>query len=379
MAATIQIQHASFIRHRRLPSDPLNESIYNLVTRPEDDRPPPLFKSRFSQHVRQEHFNSRRSGKGGNDGNFAPLSSSSWSPASVMERERPGTDGAGGGLAGIGKAIAKKRDSKIGVPSKQSVLDHPRVVPKTSTGLYVSSQKPSSLRTDKRKSDYSSSSTTVTKSRTKIAQKRQQLQKAHRPPKQHSDVIQTNRPISKPTSGRIAMAAEKRSNASTPVVADPLRWDNVAADEAEAEILQKFKDGLHISPEATYQQTHEDEVPEELESTADAEEELEKALPMSNLVLPAREMESTTLHSLSFQNKRKLRPHVAPGNSPTLHPNGARIPTVTTSGQNNGARRMLPEAERLAILAGLKANHGAILEMYQRMSVSVDTVSKMNR
>ncbi|KAI8849871.1 hypothetical protein BC829DRAFT_177181 [Chytridium lagenaria] len=42
------------------------------------------------------------------------------------------------------------------------------------------------------------------------------------------------------------MAAEKRSNASTPVVADPLRWDNVAADEAEAEILNKFQ-GFRVS------------------------------------------------------------------------------------------------------------------------------------
>ncbi|KAJ3115529.1 hypothetical protein HDU96_000476 [Phlyctochytrium bullatum] len=174
MAATIQTHHAPFPRHRRLPSDPLNESIYNLVTKPEDDRPPPLYRSRFAQQVRAEHLankrggNAQKGGQGGSSGSFdagpLPLSSSSWSPGMVSPPNhgsnggsRPGTvhEGlAGGGLAGGAmKLLPKKAPAKQAAPAQKAV-------PKTSTGLYFTAQGARSsaipIRSDKIKAEKAS-------------------------------------------------------------------------------------------------------------------------------------------------------------------------------------------------------------------------------
>ncbi|KAJ3214440.1 hypothetical protein HDU67_001680 [Dinochytrium kinnereticum] len=166
------------------------------------------------------------------------------------------------------------------------------------------------------------------------------------------------------------MAAEKRSNASTPVVADPSRWDHIAADEAEAEILQRFRtikidDASQplkclssVSPVPQLRRD-EEEVPEELD---EGDEGGESGGPL-------REMAS-----YAVGNRRRVRV----GGGDVSVGGAERIPNVVGA-QGGGNRRMLPEAERLAILAGLKANHGALMELYNRMSVTVDTVSKMNR
>ena len=129
-------------RHKRIPSDPLNESIYNLALRPGgglDDRPK-LYKSKFANQIRAEHLASKRgiTINGMSGINSGLLISSS------------------GGLAGVslvGVKSSKNKTSKTGsyliflnfiflikwhkIVDSTSHPNHPRVVQRTSTGLHI--------------------------------------------------------------------------------------------------------------------------------------------------------------------------------------------------------------------------------------------------
>ncbi|KAI9336178.1 hypothetical protein BDR26DRAFT_865289 [Obelidium mucronatum] len=292
MAATVQINPTTRSR-RRIPSDPMDENIYNMVLRPGiEDRPPPLYKSKFAHHVRSEHLKARRTVS---------------NPAAIpLERDH----------------IAR---SAIPV-----------------SGIIKSSVKAgfkSSSKSEKEKNGKSTTTTAKQKDPTKI----------HAPKS-------VTKPISKPTSGRIAMAAERRSNAATPVVADPNSWDHIAAEAGDEPPppVPVVKKTLNY-----------EEVPEELiEHWEPFNQDTDEGLGRQSSPTP-REMETGSVRKQGIK-----KGGVAKGSAPIL------------SGSNIGGgnrRRMLPEAERLAVLAGLKSNYQSLMGIYNRLSVADDTVSKRNR
>ncbi|KAJ3019536.1 UNVERIFIED_CONTAM: camp-dependent protein kinase catalytic subunit [Siphonaria sp. JEL0065] len=290
MAATVQINPSSRSRRSRIPSDPLEENIYNLVLRPGiEDLPPPLYKSKFAHAVRSKHLKARRTMS---------------NPASVSDTLH----------------IAKSAIPVAGVNRKESKAVKER------TGVNTKSKK------------------VPTKDVTNITT-----------PKAVS------KPISKPTSGRIAMAAERRSNAATPVVADPCAWDHLAANP-EA----NHHEHTH-QPNSKTKKTY-DEVPEELiehwEPFSPDIDEDGRAI-CRNSSPPPTEMETGA-----------VRKHGVKKQAATKSNN-----VVATSGSIGGGnrRRMLPEAERIVVLAGLKSNYQSLMGIYGRLSVSDDTISKRNR
>ncbi|KAJ3173399.1 putative choline transporter, neither null mutation nor overexpression affects choline transport [Irineochytrium annulatum] len=405
MAATAS--HLPAPRHRRIPSDPLNESIYNLVIRPGDDRPPPLFKSKYATQVRAEHMASRR------------ITNSQLAKSLGLVPDGGGGGGGGGGMAGSGEkfmsgGFLNGKGMTLASSKEKAVVKepvHPRMVPKTSTGLHMtikSGKGPDAA---------------------KKAQMIRDIRAGGKNPKVpiKGAVQRKGKPISKPTSGRIALAAERRSNASTPtVVADPSRWDNVAADEAEAEMLQRYEQ-LHLSNDvdpsaearndssvmphdaiayaklaaAVSQEpvrhdsgngssrahttgaafVDEDEVPEELVAPWGnvAEDSYESGYHEPKQPRPLQEMSSSGATSHHPSRARKVRAGAGGGAAFNANANKDGGDRKSVNAQGGVARRMLPENERLAILAGLRANHRSLMELYHRMSVSVDTVSKINR
>lgn len=52
-SSSISVRRHQFPKHYRIPSNPIEESVYTLV-RPKRDVPPPLFKSRFADTVKTE-------------------------------------------------------------------------------------------------------------------------------------------------------------------------------------------------------------------------------------------------------------------------------------------------------------------------------------
>jgi hypothetical protein len=157
-------------RHNRIPSDPLEESIYNLVLRPGiDDKPPALYKSKFAKIVRAEQAD-RRNAPGSSSS--SPLSKS----ISVITSKR-GNAGLVGivapaegfikNLNGVKEAVKIKAKFPKDIVSakaaaakaaalmvKEGVLrgprkdhddgdvegkeaNHPSVVPRTTMGLHV--------------------------------------------------------------------------------------------------------------------------------------------------------------------------------------------------------------------------------------------------
>ncbi|ORY30895.1 hypothetical protein BCR33DRAFT_724127 [Rhizoclosmatium globosum] len=292
MAATI-ISHARTSR-RRIPSDPLDESIYNMVLRPGiEDRPPPLFKSKFAQHVRSEHMKARRT---------VSLPSGPI-PEQIARSAIP--------ISGMVKNASVKSVSKEGkvkakatASPEKAIKQHANRVNKTSS-------------TAKPKKAVS----------TKIPA-----------PKSVS------KPISKPTSGRIAMAAERRSNAATPVVADTNAWDHLAADAAES--TSPLKKGVNY-----------EEIPEELiEHWEPFENDVDEAgRVMRRSSPPPTEMESGAVRKQAIKKNQSNKS------------GSMAMPAGSIGGGNR--RRMLPEAERLASLLGI----------YNRLPVATDTVSKINR
>ncbi|KAJ3062691.1 hypothetical protein HDU99_005128, partial [Rhizoclosmatium hyalinum] len=163
-----------------------------------------------------------------------------------------------------------------------------------------------------------------------------------------------SKPISKPTSGRIAMAAERRSNAATPVVADTNAWDHLAADAAES--TSPLKKGVNY-----------EEVPEELiEHWEPFENDVDEAgRVMRKSSPPPTEMESGAVRKQAIKKNQSNKS------------GSMAMPAGSIGGGNR--RRMLPEAERLAVLAGLKSNYQSLLGIYNRLPVATDTVSKINR
>ncbi|KAJ3074029.1 hypothetical protein HDU98_012322 [Podochytrium sp. JEL0797] len=323
MAATIQINATIGSKpaaRRRVPSDPFEENIHNMVLRPSvhggiEDRPAPLYKSKFAHHVRTEHLKSRCvvSNPVGSVPDIAR--SAVYFPArgGGSVRNAPvAVKISGGGKVEVGKALTSSTP-------KQIKLKTGRVSSKTS-GI-------------KGKKDVS-----------KIPA-----------PKSVS------KPISKPTSGRIAMAAERRSNASTPVVADPNSWDNLAADAAE----RSQRATSPLKQEVNYE-----EVPEELIEQWDPfSQDIDAyggAGVMRKSSPPPTEMET------GIVRKHGGNKEVKPAKSFVSQNSGSSI-------GGGSRRRMLPEAERFAVLAGLKSNYQSLLGIYNRLPVATDTVSKINR
>jgi hypothetical protein len=162
------------------------------------------------------------------------------------------------------------------------------------------------------------------------------------------------------------MAAERRSNASTPVVADPTSWDNVLANEAEADFLaDQMKQSLNLQESKMnnhYEEDIAEEVPEELESQADTSEEFvsrhggRSAGPITEMSTGPVKIKRTGPTSNNIQPKAYM-----------------------ISGSGSSKRRLLPEVERLAILAGLRANFDSLMGIYGRISLGSDTVSTLNR
>ncbi|KAI8610399.1 calmodulin-binding-domain-containing protein [Chytriomyces sp. MP71] len=327
MAATIQITPSSRGR-RRIPSDPLDESIYNMVLRPGiEDRPPPLYKSKFASHVRAEHLAARRT------------------------MSNPGMGVAGGRsatVAGLVRASGVKKGGVsvgMGVKSESArVASGSSSVDKDGLGRSVGSANANA--------NGSISKVSMSKFPKQFSRmKRDPSTKIHAPKK-------VSKPISKPTSGRIAMAAERRSNASTPVVADPLAWDHLAADAAES-----------TRPKVC-------EVPEELI------EQWEPFAPdvddghMRRSSPPPTEMSTGAVSRKTGVKKGSLAAHS--GKIFNAHPTNA-VGSGAGGIGGGSKRRMLPEAERLAVLAGLKSNYQSLQSIYNRLPMATDTVSKINR
>ncbi|KAJ3307943.1 hypothetical protein HDU76_004234 [Blyttiomyces sp. JEL0837] len=500
MAATIQVHHAPIPRHRRIPSDPLNESIYNLVLRPGiDDRPPPIYKSKYAGQVRAEHLAARR-GVAGSHGNIAAVAAAAAAAgngtsvfvagslpvgvgfggmADAAERGFGGMGGGSGGLTGTKKAVKKgvKLSGQSKLTKSSSVVNN-----------LVSKQNAKKVGGTSRakKADDASRST-------------------------------VQKPITKPTAGRIALAAERRSNASTPVVADPTTWDHLAADEAELDRISQLKisngpsshrddsrnnhyhSELHAShyqqqhqqnhvnsnahhshqqqlyshhqhhpesdsihqhhqqqqqqlhhshqqqqqyPHQYYEQQHHhqqqtiDEVPEELEISPstqddynytypyDDEPNMNKQQHTTHNDAPPTEMSSSSTrrnqHPKRDPTTKKKFPtgavfNAAANSNAANHSKrstgtgGATSPSGTVrsdgsgsgslyyqqqqqqqqnrstmsmggvSGAGGNARRLLPEGERLAILAGLRSNYESLMALYNRLPVTTDTASKISR
>ncbi|KAJ3198886.1 hypothetical protein HDU82_000901 [Entophlyctis luteolus] len=254
-------QHSIGAAVAGIPSDPLDESVYNMVVRP-GARAAPLYKSKYAKAVRSEH-------------------------AAVRGAAR-----AAGAAAG----------------------DVPAAVEKSGG--------------------------------------------AHAKPRAIA-AVPASKPISQPTSGRIALAAERRSTATTPVVADPSAWDNMVADSAEP-----------VFPANMSLRCQLEEVPEELldnwepfvDNNATDEPVERKSSP------PPTEMASGAVR----KHGSKKAQHAKVCNS-----------SISTSGAaanaGSGRRRLLPEAERFALLAGLKANYNSLMGIYNRLPVTTDTISKINR
>ncbi|KAJ1559035.1 hypothetical protein HK405_012251, partial [Cladochytrium tenue] len=57
----------------------------------------------------------------------------------------------------------------------------------------------------------------------------------------------------------------------------------------------------------------------------------------------------------------------------------APVRTTGVAGAGGAPRRLLPESERVAVLAGLRTNHQALLGVYNRLPVTNDTTAKANR
>ncbi|KAJ3257851.1 camp-dependent protein kinase catalytic subunit [Chytriomyces hyalinus] len=347
------------VRNRqRIPSDPLNESIYNMVLRPQQqggnrgistqDRPSPLYKSKFASHVRAEHLAARRT-----------MSNPTYSAGPVGESyqdavARGSLGGVDGSKTGVVSGLVRGGKVKGGGAGKTVAI---RV---SSQGI----ERDSIARA-------AGASNLPTDPSTRIL--------APKP---------VTKPISKPTSGRIALAAERRSNASTPVVADPCAWDHLAADAAEEPFLksrilqqqqqqqqQQQKSKLALGQESN-EQDKEVEVPEELIDhwepfAADADE----AVAVRRRSSPP----PTEMSSLGGVSTRK--------NASINKKNGAGAGGKVFHANHNGnggigggnKRRMLPEAERIAVLAGLKSNYHSLQAIYNRLPVAMDSISKINR
>ena len=83
---------------------------------------------------------------------------------------------------------------------------------------------------------------------------------------------------------------------------------------------------------------------------------------------------SFSTHSHHYQNHNHHATNYMQPTQPTGHQ------TDRQRGLHHaGGRRVLPEGERLVILAGLKSNYNSMMNIYQRLSVSVDSITKINR
>jgi hypothetical protein len=199
------------------------------------------------------------------------------------------------------------------------------------------------------------------------------------------------KPISKPSSGRIALAAERRSTNATPVVADPTTWDNVAADEAEAEIRARIE-SMHIKMQ--HDGGQKDTQPSSMpfvdslrRETRKSQEDFEvpEELVESGVTGGLDEQPLTEMSSISNNNPRRSSlpikkttktGNVKPGQK---GPQQLQQQDSNINGPAGSMRRMLPEHERLAMLAGLKANHASMMSVYQRLPMNTDTPAKIQR
>ncbi|KAJ3231329.1 hypothetical protein HDU81_003848 [Chytriomyces hyalinus] len=377
MAATVQIS-PSLRSRQRIPSDPLNESIYNMVLRPQQqgatrgistqDRPSPLYKSKFASHVRAEHLAARRTMSN-------PTYSAATGPVGESYQDGGSRGSLGGGVDGSKTGgVSRGGKGKVGGGGAGK-----------SVAIRVSSQ---GIERDSiaRAAGASNLPSMGKKPSSKSGKVPLKLKKAD-PSTRILAPKPVTKPISKPTSGRIALAAERRSNASTPVVADPCAWDHLAADAAEEPFLksrilqqqqqqqQQQKSKLPLG-QGSNDQEKEVEVPEELIDqwepfAADAEE--------SVAVRRRSSPPPTEMSSLGGVSTRK--------NASINKKNGAGAGGKVFHANHNGnggigggnKRRMLPEAERIAVLAGLKSNYHSLQAIYNRLPVAMDSISKINR
>ncbi|KAI9355954.1 hypothetical protein DFJ73DRAFT_916870 [Zopfochytrium polystomum] len=320
--------------HKRIPSDPLDESIYNLVLRPgEEDRPPPLYRSKYASQVRAAHVAARRqTGEG-----RAPKSGSRKSAGS--------SESVSGGL------VSSPTDSVTGGNRKP---------------LQLSRLSPSKQRNPRA----ASSATEESASRNEASQRK-------------AGQLATQRALIKPASGRIALAAERRSNATTPVVADPSMEPNMD-DTATATAYGEE----HLMDDSA---SADELVPEELLahlSIADDPTAIHHRQEDMNGGRPTEMLSSLTTNSGKFDTNRGKagRATVAGAKfKEKVHTKGAGsapqplTSSSSVSGAGGQSRRMLPEGERMVILAGLKANHQSLLGQYNRLPVTTDTAGKINR
>ncbi|KAJ3119728.1 hypothetical protein HK100_000173 [Physocladia obscura] len=338
-----------------IPTDPLDESIYNMVLRPGvDDRPPQLYKSRFAKSVRSETM--KRCGV-------------------IKNEDKKVKTG-----SGIGEKIVIS-SSRLKAENDGASGNY-----KVPTGL----QKP-----------YKTHVNRIEKN-SGLAKKRKDVSKFTPSAKTIS------KPISNPTSGRIAMAAERRSNASTPVVADPCAWDHIAADAAENAThyikspLRGGKDRINDDgsaglvtgePGTKIKKGCDEAVPEELlehwdpfsqeDAKNNANDNETATTVFRSCSPPPTEMASGTVRKHHHLKKGTG----GGGNSKNsfnavINNDGAAAVGATASAGSIGGgsrRRMLPEAERFAVLAGLKSNYQSLMGIYNRLPVTTDTVSKINR